>query len=100
MTDEQERAMGTHPLDATSRLQVVEWKPDDAGRSVLGTFSSVAGRDYRIFTSGDLSGWTDCGTMRAADWPATSTRFELEPPSVPAGSLPQRLFIRITTPAR
>lgn len=94
-TDEQERQTGTNPLDATSRLQVVEWRPDAAGQVVLGTFESIPGRSYRLVLSPDLAIWTDHGVVRAADWPATRTSFELDT----AGPVPDRLFLKVTSPA-
>ena len=92
-TDEEERQMGTHPLDATSRLQVVEWRPDAAGQFVLGSFSSIPGRSYRLLVSDDLTAWTDHGVIRAADWPASETPFELDP----GEAVPGKLFIKVAT---
>jgi uncharacterized repeat protein (TIGR03806 family) len=92
-TDEEEREMGTSPVDATSRLQVVEWQPDSAGQGVLGSFTSIPGRSYRLLVSENLSAWTDYGLVRAADWPATSTPFELDP----GPALPGKLFVKVTT---
>src|SRR5690606_4563505 len=94
-TDAEERRIGTDPLDPGSRLQVVEWRPDDVGGVVLGTFASVPGRDYRLLVSDDLVSWTDCGTIRSAAWPATETPFELEP----RGGVPDRLFIKVVVGA-
>jgi uncharacterized repeat protein (TIGR03806 family) len=92
--DGEERLLGTHPLDATSRLQVIEWRPDSAGQFVLGSFSSIPGRRYRLLVSSDLTTWTDCGVIRAANWPANETPFEFDP----GGAAPGKLFIKITTP--
>ncbi|MCW1925733.1 ThuA domain-containing protein [Luteolibacter arcticus] len=91
--DEDERQMGTHPLDATSRLQVIEWRPDAAGQFVLGSFSSIPGRSYRLLVSDDLTTWTDRGVIRAAHWPASETPFELDP----GEALPGKLFIKVAT---
>jgi uncharacterized repeat protein (TIGR03806 family) len=92
-TDDEERRMGTNPLDATSRLHVVEWRPDSAGQAVLGAFSSIPGRSYGLLVSEDLTSWTDYGVIRAADWPATETPFELDA----GGALPGKLFVKVTT---
>jgi len=92
-TDEDERQMGTHPLDATSRLQVVEWRPDAAGQFVLGSFSSIPGRNYRLLVSDDLTAWADHGVIRAADWPASETPFDLDP----GEAVPGKLFIKVAT---
>lgn len=94
-SDGDERQLGTNPLDATSRLKVVEWKPAPSGQGVHGTFDSIPGRSYRLSTSPDLTNWTDQGTVRAADWPAERTAFEL--PAV--GPVPGRLFLKIASPA-
>jgi hypothetical protein len=94
-TDEEERQTGTSPLDRTSRLQVVEWRPGSAGQGVLGSFSSIPGRSYRLLVSDDLGSWTDHGLIRAADWPATETPFELDP----GPALPGKLFVKVTTAA-
>ena len=91
-TDDEERQMGTSPLDATSRLQVVEWRPDSPGQVVLGSFSSVTGRSYRLLVSENLSSWTDYGVVRAADWPATETPFELDP----GAALPGKFFVKVS----
>ena len=74
-------------------LQVVEWQPDSAGQGVLGSFSSIPGRSYRLLVSQDLSSWTDHGLIRAAAWPATRTPFELDP----GAALPGKLFVKVTT---
>lgn len=94
-SDEDERQMGTDPLDATSRLQAIEWRPDAAGEVVLGNFHSVPGRTYQLSVSNDLTVWSDYGTIRAADWPATETPFELDPGT----PLPGKLFMKITIAA-
>jgi hypothetical protein len=92
-TDEEELLLGTSPLDATSRLQVIEWRPDSAGQSVLGSFASIPGRSYRLLVSENLTSWSDRGVIRAADWPATETPFELDPGS----AVPGTLFIKVAT---
>lgn len=94
-TDQDERLMGTNPLDATSRLHVVQWGPAADG-TVSGTFDSIPGRNYRISTSPDLSAWSDRGTIRAAGWPATRTTFRLQDEG---GVLPMKMFIKISSPA-
>ncbi len=90
-SDEDERQMGTNPLDPTSLLRVIEWRPDTAGQVAMGTFKSIPGRTYQLSTSKDLKAWADSGEIRAADWPATETPFELGPEA----SLPGTFFIKV-----
>lgn len=59
----------------------------------LGSFTSIPGRSYRLLVSENLSAWTDYGLVRAADWPATSTSFELDPGT----AVPGKLFVKVTT---
>lgn len=92
-TDDEERLLGTSPLDATSKLQVIKWHPDTAGQYVLGSFSSIPGRSYRLLVSGDLAAWSDHGVIHAADWPATETSFELDP----GEAVPGKLFVKVGT---
>jgi len=94
-SDADERSLGTNPLDFTSRLQVLEWRPDASGQVVFGTFKSIPGREYRISTSHDLVTWMDYGTVSAAAWPATSTGFALEA----GGDAPEKFFIKIASPS-
>jgi uncharacterized repeat protein (TIGR03806 family) len=92
-TDDDERLLGTGPLDATSQLQVIEWRPDSAGQVVLGSFASIPGRGYRLLVSEDLTWWSDHGVIRAAGWPASETPFELDP----GDAVPGKLFIKVAT---
>ena len=71
----------------------MEWRPDQAGQFVLGSFASIPGRSYHLLVSEDLTSWTDHGVIRAADWPATETSFELDP----GAALPGKLFVKVTT---
>lgn len=93
-SDAAERAAGTDPLDAGSRIEAIDLRPDAANPIVSGTFKSIPGRTYRVWTSPDLSAWTDRGTVRSANWPSTVTRFEMDAEEPP----PVRLFLKIATP--
>ena len=92
LSDAGERAAGTNPLDSASRFQVRELRPQPDSVNLLATFDSVPGRDYRLWVTQDFGSWTDCGTVRSADWPAINTTVQLDASSFPGSS--QRLFLR------
>jgi hypothetical protein len=94
LSDDDERASGTNPFDASSRFQLRELRPQGTTQ-VMGTFDSIPGRTYRVWVSPDLGTWTDMGTVKSADWPATSTQFQLANAALPAGAA-QKLFMRVS----
>ncbi len=91
-SDLAEYQAGTNPTDRTSIMKTLKVSPDPAGAAA--TIQTVPGRSYQVRVSGDLSGWTEAGVFKAADWPSAET-----PIILPAASLPpdfqQKLFIQV-----
>ncbi len=92
MTDGQEYQAGTDPTDLTSVMRTLDLTPGNDGASAV--IQTVPGRFYQIRVSTDMSGWTDLGVFKAADWPATSTSVLLPAATLPADAN-KRLFIRV-----
>jgi uncharacterized repeat protein (TIGR03806 family) len=96
ISDADELLAGTDPFDPNSRFQVRELRPDASIPGVVATFDSVPGRSYSMMLSTDLKTWQVLGSVRAANWPAVTTAFQIKNADLPAGTTGQ-LFIKATT---
>ena len=94
VTDGDERASGTNPLDPNSRFQLREIRPQTGGQFITASFDSIPGRNYRVWVSADLGTWSDMGTIQSADWPATATAFQISRANLPPGG-EQKLFLKV-----